>query len=259
MSAPQLQYDSSSPYHIFAVITPVSADAIACLDVHHNASYVAPRGDAITSLRLRLDFQSIFGRPSLSFGSSYRDNVLLRSAGTSDGDGIEARHFAIHFEMQTGLLLLTDTSGTGTWISDEATLSSTLLRSTTYPLTRPTIIVLGHRRQFRFMVTMTDYINSPSFNDLFRFYARSINTPSPSFVRPFCTSGSRLAVIRGASDYFRLHKIHKSCSGTVHLCLRMSGSSLFAVKTFAKSSMKNARNQVRVLQRTRHVSSSHSR
>lgn len=262
MSVLQSGRQSCSRSQAFAIITPISHEAIGSLGVHHNASFLATKSNIKEPLRLNLDFGSIFGRTSLSFGSSHHDNIMLYR--TAD-DNVEARHFVIHFEMQTGLLLLTDTSQSGTWISNAATLTSTLLKSTTYPLTHSTIVVLGREHQFRILLTVTDYARSSTFAKLFDAYAKSINRPVPNFVRPLCTSCSKSTTIQGTHRYVRLHKVAKGGFGTVYTCLRIADGTLFAVKTCptrqsatledqAKISKETAMNELNLLKRARHVS-----
>lgn len=246
----------------FAFLTPLSAEAAAVVVHPHNNPFVDDHCDLSLPIppRIRLDFRTLFGRPSLSFGCSRHNEVVFPQAA-----GIDPRHFVIHFEKCTGLLLFTDTSQDGTLMSDDSAQTHQLLREATRPLLRDTTITLGRDFRYRFLLSTTDYARKTKpFALLFTDYAKSVGWAVPTAVKRLCTACDPVVMLSGASSYYRLHHVRRGGFGTIHTCLRTSDGALFAVKTpihggakpssrHARAALESARREALLLRKFRHV------
>jgi hypothetical protein len=85
----------SSRSEVFAFLTPISTNAVFCLNIRHN-TFLAAEHVIDEHLTSKLDFHSISSRPSSSFRSLRHDSIMLCSG---DIDGIEPHHFVVHFEI----------------------------------------------------------------------------------------------------------------------------------------------------------------
>lgn len=249
--------------HPFAFVTPLSADACQILQLRANNALLEEASTTDLVLRFRLDFNNLFGRRCISFGSS-RANEVTFPKGVED---VAERHFVIHFEMQTGLLLLTDTSQTGTWVSDVEGVTKKLLHRRTYPLCQNSCIMIGTERRFRFHVSLPKYAEDlGAFRRLFHEYAISTNKTPPAFVRSPAAIGQKM-ITRLEDKFIPLHNIGSGAFGAVRTCLRTSDGRLCAVKSAARRpgldsqtttrALECLRNEMTLLRRIRHVSRLH--
>lgn len=171
-----------------------------------------------------LTFRAFFGRHSFSFGTSRRNEIVLPAKG-----GLGAQHLHLHFEMHTSLLLLTDTSTSGTWVSTECSAVPQLLRQRTWPILSTTKISIGDQQQYQFQVRLTeDLRGSDMFLELFRAYMSSLELSPPLFVKPLASIQTPQVMHQGL--YFRLHHVGPARYERINTCLRLSDGRLFAVK-----------------------------
>lgn len=256
---------------VFCSLSPLSADATAALDLRANRGLLGgapvckdPNTAAVKGGRkgqyvIKLDYALLFGRRCLSFGSSRSNEFQFPQA-----DDIGEHHFIIHFEMQTAVLLLTDTSLKGTWIFDSSTQKFRLLRRATYPVLQTTEIRFGQEHRYCFRIVVVEYMRDLlAFSKLFRNYARSINKPAPTFLKG---TGSMLKSVVTLNDRFVcLHRVGRGEFETIHTCLRLADGMLFAAKKLYHHTSEEdratwivgrqyAQAEVRLLSRIRHVS-----
>lgn len=253
--------DSQIPLrsYAFAVITPLSADAITMFKMPSNNSFLDESATGYLFPRMRLELANLLGRSCISFGSSRHNNVQVPEA-----KDIDNQQFVIRFEMQTGLLLISDTSSGGTWISSESTQSHKLLKGATHPLLQETLVMFGRNRRFKFLLSTTNYRRDPElFTKLFATYAGSLGQQQvPSPVRQLCAACCPVIELAGQERYLRLHHLGQGGFGHVYTCLRISDGKLFAVKTLkghfngkSEVARESARKEAQLLRHINHVSS----
>lgn len=253
--------DPLSRSHVFAYLTPISTDAILVLESRYNNALLddARTADGTSFARIKLDFRILFGRPSLSFGSSRYNEVVFPQAAD-----IDSRHFALHFQMQTGLLLLTDTSRDGTWVSCGPTHTLQLIHNATQPIPQHAVIAFGRRGRCRFLVSLPDYARDASlFAELFQGYANSIDDPTSFAVKRWCAHCEPIERVEGRGGkqgYLCLNLVAKGGFGMVRTCLRVSDGAVFAVKSVVPQHSRNhlirqmVLDEANLLRRIRHVS-----
>jgi hypothetical protein len=179
---------SSSPLSrtdAFAFLIPLTVDAREALELRANRglledpklygdmAQVQSEGRYIA----KLDFALLFGRLCLSFGSSRSDEVQFPPA--SD---IDRHHFILHFQTHTAVLLLSDTSSKGIWVSDGLTQTRKLLHHTSFPLLQTVDIHFGQDCRYRFRIMVTESArNRMAFPKLFEDYIQSITQTTSVF------------------------------------------------------------------------------
>lgn len=239
-----------------------SSNAFALLELLSTDAKSAPRLRTNRRLRfftvhpkernpkLLLDFNLFFGRRYLSFGHSASNDVRV-----PEREGIGRRHFALHFDMQTGSLLLTDTSPRGTRVS--ASGCSRELCGIAYPILAPTVVAIGDRDDCVIRITILDQ-KSGTFRRQFDTYVLSVSTTSPRAPhsrRPPLRTSHDLSLPRGKTQV---------ASDTIHSGSRLSNGRIIAVKTLVWPSdgvasgdrvdrYGWARSEVLTIKRLRHV------
>lgn len=178
----------------FAFLEALSIDAEKALALQINRALLTnPEPDEIKSLimirqqqAVKLDFALLLGRRCLSFGCSRSDEIQFPLA--SD---IDRHHFILHFDIQSEVLLLTDTSTRGIWLSDASIQTPRLLHRTTAPLLQTTDIYFGRDQRYQFRITASSGVNDKTtFARLFEDYAKSIHQMTPSLIeRPSLSVG----------------------------------------------------------------------
>lgn len=203
---------------------------------------------------IRLDFTLLFSRRFLSFGAS-RDNDLEFPSTAHD---VSQRHFILHFEMQTAILLLTDVSNQGTWILDEPR-PPKLLHCATYPLLHTTCLAFGQGHRYRLRITVADYMkNLAAFSELFIKYSQTVNQPPPLLISRTNMVRPPLLVL---DKFVSLQSIGVGEFEILSSCLRLSDGKLLAIKELHSqrqdsrvTSRQCAQNEIRLLGLAKHVS-----
>lgn len=184
---------------------------------------------------VKLDYAALFGRRYLTFGSSRRSDFRFPK-----GVGVGATHFLLHFEMHTAVLLLTDRSPNGTWVSSHPTQGFKRLHQATYPLLQTLYIRIGQQQCYGFQVTVAPYMKDmPAFINLFNAYAQSIDRSTPGFVQDLKSIGIPLVTLD--EKFINLHRVGQSKFEMVHTCLRVADGRLFAVKQLTYSTLEHGK------------------
>ena len=220
----------------FAFLVPLSADSTEAIEFRVNRSLLEDArpadGISLGASKVgqkcrhvaRLDYNLLFGRRCLSFGSSRSNEFRFPQA-----EDVGEHQFILHFEMHTAILLLTDNSPSGTWVFDGATQKCKLLHNTTYPLLHSSCIRFGEEHRYRFRIEVAACVrDSAEFSKLFEDYARSIGWPAPAFVRSIALIRTPLEILD--NRYVQLHRVGQGENGVVHACLRTSDGTLVAVR-----------------------------
>lgn len=218
------------------LVIPLSVAAHLALKTRRNHAVVADssaHGHALgrpDSLRATstgpvcLTFTNLFGRSCFSFGSTRFNEIVLPSA-----TGIEACHFQIRFEMQTTLLLLVDTSESGTQILDSSSANPRLLRQGAWPLLQSTTVSFGRDQLLRFRIElMEDWRETEAFRTLFMRYAESVRGLAPISIKAMSSVKDPRVLFEGR--YMSLHAVGGGRYERVYTCLRLADGRLFAVK-----------------------------
>lgn len=256
----------------FAFLVPVSTDAAEVLKLRVNKALLedAKFSDHLILHKsfsrgerpyvVKLDYALLFGRPCLTFGSSRCNEFQFPKA-----VDIGASHFVLHFEMQTGVFLLTDISPSGTFISTHPTQGLKRLHRATYPLLQTSYIHLGREQRYRFQITLAPYMRDLSaFTNLFREYAQSVDQPLPACIKDIRAIKTPLVTLD--EKYINLHGVGQSKFEVVHTCIRISDGRLLAIKQshdqvadpsqhLSRVNQQQARREIQLLRGVRHVSS----
>ena len=218
----------ATPFHAVALLVPQSPDAQKAFKAHVNHATLAVQPTPLDGKRRRevtpllLTMHTFFGRHTFSLGSSRRNEIVLRG-------GLDTQHLHLHFEMHTSLLLLTDTSNAGTWITTESS-APTLLRQRTWPVLSTTSIALGDTQQYRFELRLVnDPRETEAFLHIFRRYTLSLELSTSLWIKPLASIRDPLLMCGGL--YFRLHHVGPAGYERINTCLRLSDARLFAVKS----------------------------
>lgn len=238
----------ATPCPAVALLVPQSNDAQKAFKAHVNHATLAVQPIPLDGKRRReaapflLTMQTFFGRHTFSFGSSRRNEIVLTG-------GLDTQHLHLHFEMHTSLLLLTDTSTTGTWISTEGS-TPKLLRQRTWPVLSTTSIILGDTQQYRFELRLAnDQRGTEAFLQTFRRYTLSLELSPSLCIKPLTSIRDPLLMYEGL--YFRLHHVGPAGYERINTCLRLSDARLFAVKSVINESVSRGPAQITsVSQRT---------
>lgn len=221
----------------FAFLVPISIDAAEALKLSANKKLLANSFDDFLIPHrpfdrgerpyvVKLDYALLFGRLGVTFGSSRCNELQFPKA-----PDIDAYHFVLHFEMQIGVLLLTDVSSSGTLISTHSTQDFKRLHGATYPLLQTSYIHFGREQRYRFEITLTPYTRDISvFINLFGEYARSVRQPFPAFVKEIRSIKTPLMTF--GEKFVGLHSLGQSKFEVVHTCIRFCDGRLFAIKQF---------------------------
>ena len=260
----------------FAFLVPMSIDALKALKIRDNKAMLEDAGSfghiiphkATTSRQrscvVKLDYASLFGRRRLTFGTSRRNNVRF----PEEGD-VGATHFRLHFEMHTGVILLTDVSPEGTWVSSHPTEGFQLLHHATYPLLQTSYIQIGQHQCYRFQIAVAPYMRDiPAFITLFNAYAQSIHQTTPGYVKDLKSIERPLVTLD--DKFVNLHRVGQSKFEIVYTCLRIVDGRLFAVKESTHPAIEHrqlvgiatqqeALHEMRLLRSVRHVCSASNR
>ncbi|EON69084.1 hypothetical protein W97_08397 [Coniosporium apollinis CBS 100218] len=171
----------------FAFLVPISPDALQALKILDNT--LLENANACTSLTLggpspscvmKLDFALLSGRDYLSFGSSRSNELTFPEA-----DDIGHQQFLLRFEIEDGVLLLTDTSPHGTLVRNCSTGTSMLLHNDTYQLLSSTHILFGLGQRYHFRIILTENVDfQEEFQELLQTYATSIGRAGPAIQKP---------------------------------------------------------------------------
>ena len=254
----------AGPYHAVARLVPrsVSAQAAIKARVNHGVVVNQPtldgeQGRETASFLLMIE--TFLGRRSFSFGTSRRNELVL-----SSGDGLDAQHLHLHFELHTSLILLTDTSEKGTWIRQASLSVPKLLRQQTWPILSPTSILLGDRQQYHFQIQMTeDQRHTRAFHEMFRRYISSLEISLSLYIKGLASIQDPQVICEGT--YFQLHAVGPATYERINTCLRLSDGRLFALKSvdeqnelqapalILKSSASEAQREAGVLRDLSHV------
>ena len=170
-----------------------------------------------------LSLRIFFGRRAMSFGTARRNAIVLPS-----GDGVEVQHLYLHFELQTSLLLLTDSSYEGTWICSHGSASPKLLHHSTWPFLTSTSIKIGHQLKYHFEIRLTeDQRHGEAFTQAFERYITSLQLSLTLFIKPLSFIQDPLVLDGG---FIRLHRIGAAKYERVSTYLELSKGRLSAVK-----------------------------
>ena len=236
----------ASPCHAVALLIPQSTDAQKAFKAHVNHTTLAVQPIPLDGKGRRevapflLTMQTFFGRHTFSFGSSRRNEIVLTG-------GLDIQHLHLHFEMHTALLLLTDTSNAGTWISTESS-APKLLRQQTWPILSTTSIVLGDTQQYRFELRLAhDQRDTDAFLETFRRYTLSLELSLSLCIKPLASIRDPLLMYGGL--YLRLHHVGPAGYERINTCLRLSDARLFAVKSISEQSVSRRSGQITVISR----------
>ena len=224
----------ATPCHAVALLIPQSTDAQKAFKARVNHATLAAQPMPLDGKGRRevapfpLTMQTFFGRHTFSFGSSRRSEIVLT-------DGLATQHLHLHFEMHTALLLLTDTSNIGTWISTESS-GPQLLRQRTWPVLSTTSIVLGDTQQYRFELRLAeDQRDTDAFLTMFRRYTVSLELSLSLCIKPLASIRDPQLMYEGL--YLRLHHVGPAEYERINTCLRLSDARLFAVKSISEQSI----------------------
>ena len=177
---------------------------------------------------LLLNFCNMFSRRRISLGTSRHNSIVLPRT-----LGLDAHHLHLRFEMHTAVLLLTDTSDAGTWMSTAGFVDPQLLRHRTWPILDTTTLFLGHDRSFQLRIDLPrDLRGTDAYRTLFQRYALSLELSLPLHIKPIALIGQPLMVYEGL--YLRLHMVGLARFERVHLGIRLSDGHLIAVKSIRR-------------------------
>ncbi|KAI4238440.1 MAG: hypothetical protein LQ349_001120 [Xanthoria aureola] len=244
----------------FAYLVSLSPDALTALQLRANRHLLVDARevgtpDQQTPYAARFSYAFLFGRHCLSFGSARSNEIRFPQA-----EDISRRHFILHFEMQTGLLLITNHSPCNIWMNSDTTAEySRLVPNTTYPVLQSTRITFGQDQRYSFLLVLPS--SGTERVGFFSRYADSIGSPPPKLVQirePIWRSAVRID-----DRFFILDRLGPGHFETVHACLSLSDGKLVAVKLACRSPVggggilepvarQRARMEIELLRNVRH-------
>ncbi|KAG8532799.1 uncharacterized protein KY384_002677 [Bacidia gigantensis] len=146
--------------------------------------------------------------------------------------GVCHLHLNFRLEMQTSILLLTDTSSEGTFVKSADSSRIRRLKRATWPLLQSSQVSLGRKHSLKFNLVVPDFTRTVFFPVLHEKYLRSVGSS------PANLNGHALVVARKPSivddRYIKLHAVGKGRFETVNTCLRLADGVLLALKTMAR-------------------------
>jgi hypothetical protein len=244
---------SPSPeFDVFAMLEPKSTDAEETVSLRHNARFLlrqlqfhCSQQDHTPSHVIRLEFSSFFGRSCLSIGSSQSNEIMIPS-----GSDVAACQFILRFHWPTGILLLQDTSESGTKVSGEHDRGSRILMRMVYPIMETTRISFGARYRFKFRLVLMDcFRDVHKLQDFFCIYAESMARPKPLLLDRIQQIKVPLEVL--GPDFLHLHQRHAGQTGT---CIRLRDGNVFALRSVPNGTTELQRVEQCSSIRIRHVS-----
>lgn len=105
---------------------------------------------------IKLNFASMLYRKWIHFGRSRSNQVVIKSA------DVDAFYFKLHFDTESGSLLFTDTSATGTWLKARGTNTNVdavdiHCHGRTIPISGSYDMSIGRHRGLRFQLVVVGY------------------------------------------------------------------------------------------------------
>ncbi|KAK5722355.1 hypothetical protein LTR15_005585 [Elasticomyces elasticus] len=247
---------NSTSFAMLVPLTTASAEALRTNGNHARLKYQHCGLNSTPRRKIpiaKLDFATLSGSRCLMFGTSRACHITF-----SDMAGLAAQQFAVHFEMQTGTLLITDLSLHGTWITDHGSPLPRRLRHTTSPLFSKTTISFGQERRLEYTLIVAAWLSEePQALDCrLARYAESICR-----VPPVIWPGAQSVIVPLKSvgrNYLILHHIASGSTGAWFTCLRVRDGRLLAIKHTSHRSRKwdisraYINKEVSILQRMKH-------
>ncbi len=197
-------------------------------------------------LMLRLGFDDGSGPNGFVFGRDESCDVKLAR---SNRCGISNKHFRVHFNLTSGVLLLSDTSKYGT------TVGNRLLKHESIPLIADTHITCGFSKAIAFEVRLQDY---SSHKDVYRCnfegYAKTFGFNPTSYLP---TPGMTPFLRPIGPGYSILETIGSGAFGLIHTAVLNKNGRIFAAKEI-RCRLAAGRplmpTEVEIFSRTSHVS-----
>lgn len=213
---------------IFAVVEPTTLGSLEeSVEPSRHASstkFVHSASSPTPSTQLR--FGSIFGCRCIYAGTSRRCKIRWGPA-----EVMCQEHFTLHFELHTGILLITDISENGLWLASPEGLSRTCLRGGTWPVVSGIRVFCHPRGHCGLQITVPAWlrIESPWYRDMLDRYRQSIDARDIYLMPPI---GIRQDCFEQLLDgYVELYRINSSASpNRVSACLRTRDAHLVCVK-----------------------------
>jgi len=194
---------------------------------------------------LRLGFDDLVTGKGFDFGRDPDSDILLPNT-----DSISRHHFRIYFNLDSGVLMLEDTSTFGTSVG------TIRLKRNSVALTDEAIHC-GYRNSLGFLVQTQDYTGyEATYQNNLRSYISRVGSKSAMYLAtPGANSGHRSL----SKDYYILEEaVADGASGIVHTICRKNDGQLFAAKEIKCRMKKNRQpivpSEVKILARISHVS-----
>ena len=188
------------------------------------------------ALRLGFDIEPRKGTQGFVFGRDPVCDIVLPNISR-----ISKQHFRIHYNLSSGVLMITDTSTYGTIVGRR------LLRRESLPLIAETTICCGARDRIRFDIRIPDRTRCQElYQRNYRQYAKGLGCKPGEYI-PQSTQYTQLG-----PDYSILEEIGRGNFGTVNTVVRNRDGCVFTTKDIRGD--ERGWREVLIMRRLSHVS-----
>jgi hypothetical protein len=171
----------------FALLIPLSPTARRALKCAHRNRILLDKATNYTNqtklvtseqeVLAKLDFMSILGRGSLTFGYSRTSSFQILQ-----DEGVSPLHFRLQLDINTATLVLTDTSGTGTLVTSRK--GSTLLHRSDFAFEMDDSICISVGKDMKFCIVLGDGMrDSGRRAAVFKEHVRSVRLACSTILR----------------------------------------------------------------------------
>lgn len=192
----------------------------------------------------------VFGRASSTAQTRVLPDVVFPNRPDNPDPDISRAHFRIHYNLSSGVLMITDSSMNGTIVG------RSLLRRRSAPLMTTTTVCCGTRDRYRFQVHIPDHTKHQDlYHHNYRRFTQKLGC-TPCVYLPTPTPAHQPIPL--GHDYSIFEGICNGGFGAVNTVIRNRDGLVFAAKTIAgqaESGQTTFPEEVKIMRKLSHVSS----